>query len=128
MAEIETYLGRLKVSGFRADSLGYHVYTGSERTGDARSWLVPQKVFDAIKTEIAPMGVIPLVMEQKNGMTHCWYCGKKVADPKLLVEEGMYSFGKFTGYEVTGVIHKTCAEKGKEEYAGYQWRVVEADQ
>jgi len=121
MAEIETCLGRLKVSGLREDRLGYHVHTGSDRDGNARTWEVSKEEHDALKAQIT-------LVEKKDAMTHCWYCGKKVTDPTLRVAEGMYDYGTFTGFEVTGVIHKTCAEKGKKEYAGYKWRVVEADQ
>ncbi len=62
---------------------------------------------------------------EHDPMVHCWMCGKVVKDPKLYVEEGIYDFGVFRGWEITGVIHKTCSEKGKKEYAGYKWRVLE---
>ncbi|MHA1285993.1 MAG: hypothetical protein ACTSPB_01195 [Candidatus Thorarchaeota archaeon] len=124
MAVIETYLGSLEITGLREDSLGFHVFTGSEKEGNARSWMVSEEDYEAFKTQMDEVEPDKSVFFANH--SHCWFCGRKISKPKLLVKEGMYSYGSFVGYKVTGVIHASCAEKAEEEYKGYQFKVVEA--
>ena len=49
-------------------------------------------------------------------MTHCWSCGRAISNPTIKVEEHMQSYGKSIGFQVTGVIHKSCAEEVSKQY------------